>query len=90
MTAKSKKNNSPSESDNSFIDKRPTKDVVTFTEDEVRKIGHYMNFVNTHADFTIKPPQMQEFIKLTSSLIGVMKKCEAHIFEIKSVTRAGE
>ena len=55
---------------------------LTFTQEEVKKLADYMNYVNTHADFTVKAPQMQEFIKLTSAVIHLMKKCEKHIFEI--------
>lgn len=55
---------------------------ITFTQEEVKKLADYMNYVNTHAEFTVKAPQMQEFIKLTSSVIHLMKKCENHIFEI--------
>jgi hypothetical protein len=58
------------------------KPALTFTEDEVKKLAAYMNFVNTHGEFTVKAPQMQEFIKLTSSVIRLMKKCEGYIFEI--------
>jgi hypothetical protein len=63
-------------------EKQNQKPPLTFTEDEVKKLASYMNFVNTHAEFTVKAPQMQEFIKLTSSVIHLMKKCEGYIFEI--------
>lgn len=60
-------------------DKKPA---LTFTQEELKKLASYMNYVNTHAEFTVKAPQMQEFIKLTSGVIHLLKKCEGYIFEV--------
>jgi len=62
-----------------MAEKKPS---LTFTPDELKKLASYMNFVNTNAEFTVKAPQMQEFIQLTSAVIHLMKKCEGYIFEI--------
>ena len=59
-----------------------SKPALSFTQEELKKLASYMNYVNTHAEFTVKAPQMQEFIKLTSSVIELLKKCEGYIFEI--------
>ena len=60
----------------------------TFTEDEIKDAIKYINFVSTHGVFQVKEPQMQEAIKLKSSLIKLVKKCEGYIFEIKEHIKA--
>jgi hypothetical protein len=63
---------------------------MTFTEAELKCLPAYMNFVNSQAEFKVKAPQMQEFIRLTSEVIKHLKKCEAHIFEITKHYKEGE
>jgi hypothetical protein len=63
---------------------------IHFTTEEVKKLASYMNFVNSKAEFSLKAPDMQEFIKLTSSVIHLMKKCENHIFEITEHYKASK
>jgi hypothetical protein len=63
---------------------------LTFTEAELKCLPAYLNFVSSHAEFKVRAPQMQEFIKLTSEVIKHLKKCEAHIFEITKHYKEGE
>lgn len=61
---------------------------ITFSEDEIKKLIDYQNFIAMHATFTLKPNQMRDFVRMTSDVIQHIKKCEAHIFEIKEHYKA--
>ncbi len=58
---------------------------ITFTEDELDAIVKYMNFMMSKTEGRILLRDQKEFDIVTKGLIRHLKKCEAHILEVKRV-----
>ena len=61
---------------------------IVFVTEEIKSAVDFLNLVSSKATFTMSPNEMQNYIKLHSSLIKLIKKCEAHIFEITEHEKA--
>ena len=64
------------------VENNKPKPDITFSTEEIKLLINYMNFVNTEAEMKLKPPRMQDFIRMTSEMVKFTKKCESYIFEI--------
>lgn len=53
-----------------------------FSDDDKAKVINFMNFVHKNATWKVKSPQLFEFGKLYSDMAAIVKKIEAHIYEI--------
>ena len=58
---------------------------ISFTEEEVKKIVDFVNFVFKNARWDLNSKDVFEFSKLYNGVISHIKKCESHIMELKKV-----
>ena len=66
-----------------MTDKEPLPQ-CTFTEEEMKALVDYMNFVSQHAVFdNMKPKLMNDFSVLGRKMVNHIQKVENHIFEFK-------
>ena len=70
--------------------KPPPMPEITFTEDELKLLVDYMNFMMGKTEGRILLKDQMEFDKLTKGMIRHIKKCEDHILEIKRVINTRE
>jgi len=58
---------------------------LTFTENEVRDLTDFGNFVFNNAKFQCSHKEFINYNKLYTKFVEHLKKCEKHIMELKEV-----
>jgi len=58
---------------------------ITFTDKEVQVVADFVNFVYKKAKFDINSAEAMKYSASMNSMHTVIKKMEAHIFEIHKV-----
>ncbi len=65
-------------------------EVVTFTDEEVRKVANFVNLVYKNASFNFTSKGAQEYVALLSHMHRHVEMCNAHVMEHIKTTKAAK